>query len=266
DPSQLDQILANLCINARDAIAGKGKLIIKTDMVSLNKTHFEDQNEFTPGDYVLMAVSDNGRGMDTDTLSHIFEPFFTTKGIEKGTGLGLATVYGIIKQNNGFIDVQSETDKGTTFKIYLPRYDTALDNKTITKENISDMQVHETVILVEDDPTILNMTTEMLNLLGYKVLTAGNAGEAIKIARTYKNKIHLLITDVVMPDMDGKELSEKIHAIYPGLKILFMSGYTANVIAHRGVLDEGVNFIQKPFSKKTLSKKIQETLQERKIT
>ncbi|MBF0376674.1 MAG: PAS domain-containing protein [Desulfamplus sp.] len=260
DPSQIDQILANLCVNARDAISDVGKITIETGMKTFDKAYCDQHAGFLIGEYAMLAVSDNGCGMDKETMKNIFEPFFTTKESGKGTGLGLAMVYGIIKQNKGFINVYSELNKGTTFKIYFPRYKD--ESTPLIKENIKDVVEYrsETILLVEDEAPILTLTKMMLEKIGYKVLASSTPKEAIKLAQTYSDKIDLLITDVVMPDMNGKDLAKNILSIYPDIKVLFMSGYTANVIAHHGVLDSGVNFIQKPFSKQDLSEKIRNAL------
>jgi len=260
DPSQIDQILANLCVNARDAIADVGKVTIETGTVTFDVGYCADHAGFIPGNYVLLAVSDDGCGMDMETLDNIFEPFFTTKGIGKGTGLGLATVYGIVKQNNGFINVYSEPKKGTTFKIYLPHH------AGLTEETGADDTVQiptsrgETVLIVEDDASILKLSGRMLADLGYTVLSAGTPGIALDLAGAQAGRIHLLITDVIMPEMNGRDLSKQLQMRYPDLKTVFMSGYTANVIAHRGVLEQGVYFIPKPFSKKDLAIKIRAAL------
>ena len=252
DPSQIDQILANLCVNARDAISGIGKVTIETANVEMDGAYCSQHLGFAPGEYVLLAVSDNGCGMDAKTQSQIFEPFFTTKGTGQGTGLGLATVYGVVKQNEGVINVYSEVGQGTTFKIYFPRFKTEVSLSSATMPAGQVEHGHETILLVEDEAAILRMTTMMLERLGYKVLSAQSPGEAISMALGYEGEIHLLITDVVMPEMNGRDLANSILSGYPNLKRLFMSGYTANVIAHHGVLDEGVNFIQKPFSREDL--------------
>jgi CheY-like chemotaxis protein len=260
DPSQLDQILANLCVNARDAISGVGKITIETEKITFDEAYCAEHAGFIPGDFVLLAVSDDGAGMDSETLDNVFEPFFTTKETGKGTGLGLATVYGIVKQNNGFINVYSEPGEGTTFKIYLPRH--AGEAEETKKEAPAGIPVcmGETVLLVEDEPSILLMGKAMLEKLGYKVLSAGSPGEALRLAQEHAGRIHLLVTDVVMPEMNGRELAGRLHGLYPDIKTLFMSGYTANVIAHRGVLDEGLNFIQKPFSMNDLAFKVKAAL------
>jgi two-component system, cell cycle sensor histidine kinase and response regulator CckA len=262
DPSQIDQILANLCINARDAIAGVGKITIETDAKRFDETQSTAHAGLVPGEYVLLAVSDDGCGMDRQTLSHLFEPFFTTKAVDKGTGLGLAMIYGIVKQNNGFINVYSEPGQGTTFKIYLPRHQTAPLQVRERAPSGADARGNETILLVEDEKAILRMTTMMLQRLGYTVLEANTPGKAIALAREHAGEIHLLMTDVVMPEMNGRDLSRSLLSLYPNLKRLFMSGYTANVIAHHGVLDEGVQFISKPFTKLDLSIKVREVLDE----
>ncbi len=261
DPSQIDQILANLCVNARDAIGGKGgKVTIETGRGRFDTEYCETNAGFIPGEYVMLAVSDDGCGMDPETLELIFEPFFTTKNVGEGTGLGLSTVYGIVKQNGGFINVYSEPGLGTTFRIYLPRHSDEV--VPIQKEDTVKQTVygHETILLVEDEPAILNMTTTVLDQLRYTVLPAAKPSEAIRLAGEYAGEIHLLMTDVIMPEMNGRDLAAKLLSLYPGLKRLFMSGYTANVIAHHGVLDDGVYFIQKPFTTKDLSLKIREVL------
>ena len=261
DPSQVDQLLANLCVNARDAIDGVGKITIETENVHFDPQYCRDHLGFTAGDYVLLAVSDDGSGMDAETRSHLFEPFFTTKDAGQGTGLGLATVYGIVKQNNGFINVYSELDQGTTFRIYLPRHEAIEEIAPKKDPEVPDARGSETLLLVEDDSTILAMTTMMLERLGYRVLPAGNPEQAIALAGAQTDPIDLLITDVVMPEMNGRELSARLRELYPALNVLFMSGYTADVIAYRGVLEKGENFIQKPFFKKDLAAKVREVLE-----
>jgi len=260
DPSQVNQILANLCINARDAIANVGKMTIETKNICLDEAYCADHAGFIAGEYVLLAVSDDGSGMPRETLDKIFDPFFTTKRIGKGTGLGLSTVYGIVKQNDGFINVYSEPEKGTTFRIYLPRY--SGDIETETPKDVSEIQLSrgELVLLVEDDASILKLGGMILRDLGYTVMSTTSPTQAIQLANESAGKIDLLITDVVMPEMNGRELSEQLRILHPDLKVLFMSGYTSNVIAHRGVLEDGVYFIPKPFSKKDMAAKIREVL------
>jgi len=262
DPSQIDQILANLCVNARDAITDVGKITIETGNTTFDSACFATHSGFVAGDFVLLAVSDDGCGMDQETISKMFEPFFSTKDVGKGTGLGLATVYGIVKQNDGFINVYSEPDQGTTFRIYLPRYRGEADNPEKKTADKIDMDGNETILLVEDEPSILRMTRIMLERMGYTILAAGTPGEAIALAREHAGEIHMLMTDVVMPEMNGRDLAKNLLSLYPDLKRLFMSGYTANVIAHHGVLDEGVQFIHKPFSKQDLAIKVRKVLDE----
>ena len=261
DPSQIDQMLANLCVNSRDAIANTGKVTIRTDIVAFDEAYCATHRDCLPGEYVLLAVSDNGRGMDAETLLHLYEPFFTTKEMGKGTGLGLATVYGIVKQNNGFIRVASTPGIGTTFSIYLPRY--GIEDATMVPEDAEQLTAapgHETILLVEDEQMILDVTKTMLTLQGYTVLAALTPGEAIRLAGVHGEQISLLMTDVVMPEMNGRDLARMLLTICPNLKRLFMSGYTADVIANQGVLDDGLNFIQKPFTIQELSTKIREVL------
>jgi len=248
DPSQIDQILTNLCINARDAIGDTGKVSIETDVAILEEDFCETHPGSLPGEYVMLAVSDNGCGMDSEVMQYIFEPFFTTKDVGRGTGLGLATVYGIVKQNNGFIHVYSEPGQGTTLKVYLPTREMEGIYIPRSPGPKTGAAGSETILLVEDEPAILNVTRIMLERKGYSVLFASTPDEAIGIAAEHKGRIDLLLTDVVMPGMNGGDLARHIINVHPGIRCLFMSGYTANVIAHRGVLNEGVNFIQKPFS------------------
>jgi PAS domain S-box-containing protein len=262
DPSQIDQMLTNLCINARDSIVGIGKVTIETANVSFDEAYCREHDEFLPGDFVGIVVSDTGCGMDRQTLESLFEPFFTTKEVGKGTGLGLATVYGIVKQNNGFINVYSELGSGTTFKIYLPRYAQVTANASQKESERAVGTGHETILLVEDEKGILQMTTKILERLGYKVLSASSPVEALRAAESYAGKIDLLISDVVMPEMSGRDMAAKLLQVYPGLKCLFMSGYTANVIAHHGILEEGIRFINKPFSIKELAAKVRDILNE----
>uniref|UniRef100_UPI0040560D6F ATP-binding protein n=1 Tax=Candidatus Electrothrix sp. TaxID=2170559 RepID=UPI0040560D6F len=260
DPSQIDQILANLSVNARDAIDGVGKLTIETGRKSFDEDYCSDHPGFIPGDFVLLAVSDNGCGMDKNTLDNIFEPFFTTKEVGKGTGLGLATIYGIVKQNNGFINVYSEPGQGSTFKIYLPRLVADEDTDKAVPEKKAAAGGTETILLAEDEPSILRMTRMMLERNGYTVLSAATPTEAMEKAKNHSGFIDLLMSDVVMPEMNGRDLAGQITEIYPGIRLLFMSGYTANVIAHQGILDDGVAFIQKPFSMADMTVKIRELL------
>jgi nitrogen-specific signal transduction histidine kinase/CheY-like chemotaxis protein len=260
DPSQVDQILANLCVNARDAIDGVWHVTIETGRATIDAAYCADHPGFVQGEYVELAVSDDGCGMDREALGQIFEPFFTTKELGQGTGLGLSTVYGIVKQNNGFVTVYSEPGKGTTFKIYLPRYaDTTIEKATEETGEIPGGH-GEVILVVEDEESILKIARRTLENLGYTVLTAQGPRHALNLVEGLRGAVHLLVTDVVMPEMDGKELSNRLRETYPELITLFMSGYTANIIAHRGVLDEGVHFMQKPFSKESLAVKVRKAL------
>ncbi|MDF1556240.1 MAG: transporter substrate-binding domain-containing protein [Deferrisomatales bacterium] len=253
DPSQLDQVLANLCLNARDAVAGVGKITIETANAIFDEEYCRTHIGFHSGEFVLLAVSDNGRGMDEATRRQVFEPFFTTKGPHQGTGLGLATVYGIVKQNAGFINVYSEPGMGTTFKMYLPHHAGAVTGRDAPAQGELPRGAGQSVLLVEDETAILPMIREMLESLGYHALTAATPGEALGQVREAGEPIDLLLTDVVLPEMNGRDLAERARAARPELRVVFMSGYTANVIAHHGVLDEGVRFLQKPFSKRDLA-------------
>jgi two-component system, cell cycle sensor histidine kinase and response regulator CckA len=260
DPSQLDQILVNLCVNARDAIAGVGRISIETQEISLDDSLHSSTAHVLPGDYVLLTVNDSGFGMDKETQAKIFEPFFTTKEMGQGTGLGLATVYGIVKQNLGYINVYSEPGRGTTFRIYLPRHaGEAMEVKKTDMEEIS--AAHgETILMVEDEVVLLQINATMLTDLGYTVWAASTPTEAVRLGESYAGRIDLLMTDVVMPEMNGRELQQLIQQSNPGIASLFMSGYTANVISHHGVLDEGVFFIQKPFTLRDMAGKVREVL------
>ena len=260
DPSQIDQIMANLFVNARDAIVDVGKVTVETKNISFDENYCADHTGFSPGEYVLLAVSDDGCGIAPDILENIFEPFFTTKGMGEGTGLGLATVYGIVKQNNGFINVYSEQGQGTTVKLYLLRYSGAAVAANLEDILEIPLSCGETVLLVEDDASILKVGKRILGDLGYTVLAANTPNKAVSLAEEHAGEINLLITDVVMPEMNGRELSELLQGLYKNLKILFMSGYTADVIAHRGVLEDGVCFMSKPFSKKDMAVKVREVL------
>ena len=258
DPAQVDQILVNLCVNARDAIADVGKITIATGTAVFDESarHAEPRE----GDYVLLTVSDNGSGMDKETIDRVFEPFFTSKGVGRGTGLGLSTVYGIVKQNKGFINVSSEPREGTTFRIYLPRYaGHAVDSQWEREDEIPSGH-GEIVLVVEDEPALLAVGKRILEKLGYRVLAAGTPDEAIGLAEEHANEIRLLLTDVVMPTMNGRNLSERMRYLCPSMKILFMSGYAVDVVVHRGELDEGVNFIQKPFTMSDMAVKVRESL------
>jgi CheY-like chemotaxis protein len=263
DPSQIDQILTNLCINARDAISDVGKVTIETANIVFDEAYCADHAGFAPGEYVMLAVSDNGCGMDKETLINIFEPFFTTKEMGKGTGMGLSMVYGIVKQNNGFINIYSDPGFGTAVKIFLPCYEGKTDHAELKGPSEAVKGGLETIMLVEDELEILKLTKTTLERLGYTVLPANSPGEAIRLANEYAGQIDLLITDVVMPEMNGRDLAKNLLSLYPDIKRLFMSGYTAEVINHSGVLDERVYFIQKPFSVKELDAKVREAMEKK---
>ncbi|MFW2367928.1 MAG: ATP-binding protein [Desulforhopalus sp.] len=263
DPGQVDQILANLCINGRDAIKGIGKITISTKNVTLNQKDCAGYAGFTPGQYVLLEVRDSGSGMDEEILEKIFDPFFTTKQSGAGTGLGLATVYGIVKQNRGFIYVTSEPLQGSTFKIYLPRQigdnGDQFEDQSIPTETAD----QRTILLVEDEAPFLEITEAMLLAAGFSVISASSPGEALEIVQTRPTDIDLLLTDVVMPEMSGLDLHQNLHKTLPQLNCLFMSGYTADVISNHGVLKKGVHFIAKPFTKAELIVAIQKVLDNR---
>jgi PAS domain S-box-containing protein len=258
DSTQLEQILVNLIINARDAMPKGGKITIELRNVELDKIGVAAHPGLQPGDYVEMSVSDTGTGMDSETMSRIFEPFFTTKDSGKGTGLGLATVYGIVQQNNGAIEVQSRVGHGTTFYIYLPR---ATDlGKTAPIKPVSSELGHETILLVEDDDRVRALVSNMLRKNGYTVLLASAGDQALEIAARHRGRIHLLLTDVVMPGLNGRILSERLTSARPDTRVLYMSGYSDDAILRHGVRKAAAHFIQKPFSIDALAHKIRETL------
>ncbi len=264
DPSQLDQILANLCVNARDAIPGHGRITIETGRVVLSSEYCARHVGFRPGDFAYFSVTDDGAGMDASTRAHLFEPFFSTKGPGRGTGLGLATVYGVVKQNGGFINVYSEPGLGSSFKIYLPRQ--VEEGSQEDPARAPDPEVaggRETVLVVEDEAGLLRLTRRMLERLGYEVLGARSPTEAIALAREHGARIDVLLTDVVMPEMDGSALASQLAAIVPGLRVLYMSGYPATVIDQHGLLEAGTHFLQKPVSLERLSELIRKVLDER---
>jgi two-component system cell cycle sensor histidine kinase/response regulator CckA len=263
DPSQIEQIIMNLVVNARDSMPRGGRVVVETSHADLDETFAKKHVPTRPGSYVMLAVSDTGSGMDKATLAHIFEPFFTTKQLGKGTGLGLATVYGIVKQSDGYIWVYSELGMGSTFKIYLPRVDAEVSLEEAGEKTPPLLSGSETVLLVEDDRTVRLLASEMLRMNGYKVLQARNGREALDLLRDHGHSIHLLLTDVVMPQMSGRQLAESIADINPGIRVLYMSGYTDGVIAHHGVLDAGVAYLQKPFSADFLARKVREVLDAR---
>ncbi len=264
DPGQIEQVLLNLAVNARDAMPQGGKLTIETANVYLDGEYAAQHIAVKPGHYVMLAVSDTGCGMDEKTQARIFEPFFTTKEAGKGTGLGLSTVYGIVKQSGGNIWVYSEVGRGTTFKVYLPRVDEGAQEHKRSAEPEDAVQGTGVILLAEDEQMVRKLAREVLEMCGYKVLEAANGGAALLICERHKEPIDLLVTDVIMPEMGGRELATRLSQLRPEMKVLYMSGYTDNAIVHQGVLDEGANFIQKPFSPQTLASKIREVLGETK--
>src|SRR5271165_2432571 len=261
DAGQIEQVIMNLAVNARDAMPAGGKLTIETSNVSLDEEYARFHAPLKPGNYVMLAISDTGAGMDSETQSHIFEPFFTTKG-PKGTGLGLSTVYGIVKQSGGYIWVYSESCKGTTFKIYLPRVPERAESPAVvsTAESVATEPGTETILLVEDEANLRYLARQFLEKQGYRVIEAADGAVAMQIAVAHEGTIHLLLTDVIMPGMHGRELAQRICEIRPNVKVLYMSGYTENVIGRNGTLDAGVRLLQKPFTRRDLKSKVREVL------
>jgi PAS domain S-box-containing protein len=261
DPGQIEQVILNLALNARDAMPQGGQLTLETANVELNEGDTRTRVSVLPGRYVMLAVSDSGVGMDAETQAHIFEPFFTTKEEGKGTGLGLATVYGIVKQSGGHIGLYSEPNHGTTFKIYLPRLEEAAQPVEAISPGAPLAGGSETILLVEDEEGVRDLARRILELKGYKVITASNPTEAAQVCERYEGPIHLLLTDVVMPTMSGPQLAEHVAFLRPGLKVLYISGYTDNAIVPHGILEEGVQFLQKPFTRDSLTRKVREVLE-----
>jgi len=262
DRGQLEQVIMNLAVNARDAMPRAGQMTIETQNVDVDAAYAEVRPPMQPGRYVVLAVSDTGTGMDRDTQARIFEPFFSTKAQGKGTGLGLATVYGIVKQSDGYIWVYSEEGQGTTFKIYLPRVDKALSPSPKAAAAAEPARGSETILLVEDEEVVRRLTTRILRKSGYTVLEATHSDEAIERCEEYRDTIHLMLTDVVLRGLSGRDLAELLSTRRPDMKVIYMSGYTDEVIAHRGILKAGIPFIQKPFTVVSLSRKVREVLDE----
>jgi PAS domain S-box-containing protein len=260
DPNQLEQVIMNLVVNARDAMPKGGKLTIETSNVHLTEEAADLHVSVPAGHYVMLAVSDSGCGMDAQTQARIFEPFFTTKEVGKGTGLGLATVYGIVKQSEGSISVYSEVGRGTSFKVYLPSVEGHVTEVATVSENLESLRGAETVLVVEDEAVVREMATEILRENGYHVLEAQHANAALDLAAQYDEEIHLMLTDVVMPQMSGRDLADQLKPLRPEMKVLYMSGYTDDAIVHHGVLEEGTAFISKPFRIDALARKVRETL------
>ena len=259
DPGQMEQVVINLAVNARDAMPEGGKLTIETANVELDEEYALSHVAVTPGRYVMLSLSDTGVGITPEVKEKIFEPFFTTKGVGKGTGLGLSTVYGIVKQSGGNIWVYSEPGQGTAFKIYFPRVDEPVEElrEEVVKEVV---RGDETILVVEDEETVRKLAVRVLKRQGYKILEASEGGRALLLCEEFKDRIHLILTDVVMPGISGRKLVDRLKEIHPEMKVLYMSGYTDNAILHHGILEEGTNFIQKPFSMDGLARKVREVL------
>jgi nitrogen-specific signal transduction histidine kinase/CheY-like chemotaxis protein len=260
DPGQIEQVIMNLAVNARDAMPGGGRLVLHTGEAVLDDANGGSRFRVEPGPYVMLCVGDTGHGMDAETTERIFEPFFTTKAKDKGTGLGLSTVYGIVKQSGGYIYVDSRPGKGTTFKIYLPQVDGKIEDQAIVAESSARAGGSETVLVVEDEEGIRDLVREVLALNGYTVIAAGDAREALRMATGHRGRIDLLLTDVVMPGMSGRELVGHLRSIRPDTKILYMSGYTADGVLRQDILDAEASFLQKPFTPDGLLAKAREVL------
>jgi CheY-like chemotaxis protein len=260
DPGHIEQVVLNLAVNARDAMPEGGKLTVETSNVELDEIHAQIHSHLVPGRFVMLTVTDNGSGMSRETQEHIFEPFFTTKGVGKGTGLGLATVYSIVKQSNGFIDVYSEVCHGTTFKIYFPLVQEAVEATDNRPTQPIDDRGSETILLVEDSEALRELIRILLKDYGYTVIEAANGAEALAIAERNTSPVHLLVTDVIMPVMGGHELSNRLTAACPELRVLYLSGYTDAAIVRHGMLEPGLALLQKPFTKKALVRKVREIL------
>jgi CheY-like chemotaxis protein len=260
DPGHVEQAIVNLAVNARDAMPMGGHLRIETSNVALDEHYAKTHMGVKPGEFTMIAVSDDGHGMDAETRRHIFEPFFTTKEKGKGTGLGLATVYGIVKQTGGDIWVYSEPGQGTTFKLYFPRVLEPLSESSGADPSATRRSGGETVLVVEDEQAVRDLTVRILQQLGYTILTASSGAQALEISAAHEGHIDLLLTDVVMPNMSGRQLADQILESRPDTRILFLSGYTENTVVHHGVLDAGVDFLPKPFSRENLSRKLREVL------
>jgi CheY-like chemotaxis protein len=266
DSHQMEQVLVNLGVNARDAMQDGGKLTVETTNVEIDEEYVKSNAEAKPGQYVLLSISDNGRGISPDVREHLFEPFFTTKEKGKGTGLGLSMVYGIVKQNGGFINVYSEVGAGATFKIYLPLVEgeAEAEASSITIKAVLPTGT-ETILLTEDEELIRELAKRILERQGYKVIAVEHGGKALQLAEDPSIEFDMLLTDVIMPHMNGNQLYLKLETLRPGLRVLYMSGYTENAIAHHGVLDEGTHFIPKPFTLESLAQKVRETLDTQSI-
>jgi CheY-like chemotaxis protein len=259
DPNQIIQAIVNLAVNARDAMLTGGRIVVETANVHLDENYVRTHLGVQPGDFVMIAMTDTGQGMDAVTRQRIFEPFFTTKEQGKGTGLGLATVYGMVKQAGGDIWVYSEVGSGTTFKLYFPRVHEAISEVTASEVDHRTLG-GETVLVVEDENAVRDLTVRMLKQLGYVVLAAASGSEAVAISNAYADRLALLVTDVVMPQMSGRQVADALLAARPDIKVLYLSGYTESTVIHHGVLDSAVDFLPKPFSREALGRKVREIL------
>jgi len=264
DPIQIEQIILNLTLNAQDAMPGGGTITIETSRIQVEDDFIKRCEDITPGPYILLSISDTGHGIDHGIIDKIFDPFFTTKDISEGTGLGLSTVYGIVKQHGGLLQVYSEKEKGTVFNIYLPVKDASVKDETPSIAQTGYLKGNETILAVDDNPEVRNLLKTILVKTGYKVFIAENAETAIAISSSYAETIHLLVTDVIIPGMNGTQLYNKIREMRPEISVIYISGYTSNVIAHNGKLDEGVHFIQKPFAISDFTRKVREVLDSRR--
>ena len=262
DPGQIEQVIMNLAVNARDAMPNGGKLTVTTANTTLDKNHLKKFPDMGAGDYVMLAIADTGTGMSEEVKAHLFEPFFTTKPSGKGTGLGLATCFGIVKQNTGHIDVHSELGSGTTFKIYFPQVQSALEPARVRNQPTEVAGGNETVLLVEDEPVVRELAVATLREKGYTVVEAVNGEEGLRLARQHDGKIDLVLADVVMPVMGGKEMADALRTSHPDTKVLFTSGYTEDALGHHGVLRPGILFLPKPYLTATLARKVREVLDE----
>jgi CheY-like chemotaxis protein len=264
DPSQIEQVIMNLAVNARDAMPRGGKLVIETANVYLDEAYAHKHAGLQPGPYVMLAVRDMGSGMNPETVSHIFEPFFTTKEKGKGTGLGLAMVYGVVTQSGGHVAVESKPGKGSNFKVYLPCVESL--GAAEPQHPAEALKGSETILLVEDEEPVRRLACEILQASGYTILEASGGLDALQVCETYGSEIHLMVTDVVMPGMSGRELADELSSVRPEMKVLYVSGYTEDSIGQYGVLEEGVNFLQKPFRPSDLARKAREVLDASKVT